>query len=96
MSASHAGQSGSAATATRIEEAITAPLASLGLDVEAVELTPAGKRRVLRIAVDKDGGSRSTRSPTPPVPSARCSTARTSWDSCPTRSRSPPGASTGR
>ncbi len=56
MSASHAGQSGSAATATRIEDAITAPLAALGLDVEAVELTPAGKRRVLRIAVDKDGG----------------------------------------
>jgi ribosome maturation factor RimP len=27
-----------------------------GLDVEAVELTPAGKRRVLRVAVDKDGG----------------------------------------
>ncbi len=56
MSASHAGQSGSAATATRIEEAIIAPLASLALDLEAVELTPAGKRRVLRIAVDKDGG----------------------------------------
>ncbi len=56
MSASHAGQSGSAATVTRIEEAIIAPLASLALDVEAVELTPAGKRRVLRIAVDKDGG----------------------------------------
>ena len=27
-----------------------------GLDVEAVELTPAGKRRLLRVAVDKDGG----------------------------------------
>ena len=26
------------------------------LDVEAVEITPAGKRRILRIAVDKDGG----------------------------------------
>ena len=32
------------------------PLRQLGLDVEAVELTPAGKRRVLRVAVDKDGG----------------------------------------
>ena len=32
------------------------PLRALGLDVEAVELTPAGKRRVLRVAVDKDGG----------------------------------------
>jgi ribosome maturation factor RimP len=56
MNASHAGQSGTAATATRVEEALVAPLASLGFDVEAVELTAAGKRRVLRIAVDKDGG----------------------------------------
>jgi ribosome maturation factor RimP len=35
---------------------VAGPLAALDLDVEAVELTPAGKRRVLRIAVDKDGG----------------------------------------
>ena len=28
----------------------------MGLDLEAVELTPAGRRRVLRVAVDKDGG----------------------------------------
>ncbi|MQW76581.1 ribosome maturation factor RimP [Nocardioides sp. dk4132] len=40
----------------RIETELAEPLAALGLDVEAVELTPAGKRRVLRIAVDKDGG----------------------------------------
>ncbi|WP_246088153.1 ribosome maturation factor RimP [Nocardioides albertanoniae] len=39
-----------------IEEALTDPLQSLGLDVEAVEVTPAGKRRILRVAVDKDGG----------------------------------------
>jgi ribosome maturation factor RimP len=32
------------------------PLGALGLDIEAVEITPAGKRRVLRVAVDKDGG----------------------------------------
>jgi ribosome maturation factor RimP len=32
------------------------PLAAAGLDVEAIELTPAGKRRMLRVAVDKDGG----------------------------------------
>ena len=56
MGASHAGQSGTATTASRIEEELIAPLASLDLDVEAVELTPAGKRRVLRVAVDKDGG----------------------------------------
>ncbi|KQQ41632.1 ribosome maturation factor RimP [Nocardioides sp. Leaf307] len=40
----------------RIEAELTGPLAALGLDVEAVEITPAGKRRVLRVAVDQDGG----------------------------------------
>jgi ribosome maturation factor RimP len=28
----------------------------MGLDIEAVDITPAGKRRILRVAVDKDGG----------------------------------------
>ena len=40
----------------RLESELTPQLASLGLDVEAVEITPAGKRRILRVAVDKDGG----------------------------------------
>ena len=40
----------------RLAGVLTAPLAEVGLDVEAVELTPAGKRRLLRVAVDKDGG----------------------------------------
>ena len=40
----------------RISEEIEAPIRALGLDLEAVELTPAGKRRVLRVAVDQDGG----------------------------------------
>jgi ribosome maturation factor RimP len=40
----------------RIETELVAPLTALELDVEAVEITPAGKRRILRIAVDKDGG----------------------------------------
>lgn len=39
-----------------VTDALTGPLAELGLDLEAVELTPAGKRSVLRVAVDKDGG----------------------------------------
>jgi ribosome maturation factor RimP len=43
-------------TRDRVAAALTAPLAAVGLDVEAVELTPAGKRRLLRVAVDKDGG----------------------------------------
>jgi ribosome maturation factor RimP len=41
---------------SRITEALRDPLMGLDLDLEAVEVTPAGKRRVLRIAVDKDGG----------------------------------------
>lgn len=40
----------------RIEQELVTPLEALGLDVEAVELTPAGKRRVLRVAVDGDDG----------------------------------------
>jgi ribosome maturation factor RimP len=35
---------------------LTGPLSAVGLDVEAIELTPAGRRRLLRVAVDKDGG----------------------------------------
>ena len=44
------------ATRDRIESELTGPLGALGLDVEAVELTPAGNRRVLRVAVDTDAG----------------------------------------
>ncbi len=39
-----------------VEAALAEPLRELELDVEAVEITPAGKRRMLRVAVDKDGG----------------------------------------
>lgn len=44
------------ATRDRITAAVTDPLGDLGLDLEAIELTPAGKRRLLRVAVDRDGG----------------------------------------
>lgn len=44
------------ATRDRVEAELEGPLSQLGLDVEAVEVTPAGKRRILRVAVDKDGG----------------------------------------
>ena len=40
----------------QIERELADPLRALDLDVEAVELTPAGKRRILRIAVDGDDG----------------------------------------
>jgi ribosome maturation factor RimP len=41
---------------SRIADALRDRLSLLGLDLEAVELSPAGKRRVLRVAVDQDGG----------------------------------------
>lgn len=44
------------ATRERIHAELVEPLSALGLDLEAVELSPAGKRKVLRIAVDTDGG----------------------------------------
>ncbi len=43
-------------TRDRLAEVLTEPLSAVGLDVEAVDLTPAGKRRMLRVAVDRDGG----------------------------------------
>ena len=44
------------ATRDQIEAELAGPLSALGLDLESVEVTPAGKRRILRVAVDKDGG----------------------------------------
>ena len=35
---------------------LTRPLLELGLDLEALDVTAAGRRRVVRVAVDKDGG----------------------------------------
>ncbi len=43
-------------TRDRLAGVLEGPLAAVGLDVEAIELSAAGKRRMLRIAVDKDGG----------------------------------------
>lgn len=43
-------------TRDQLAGVLSAPLAAVGLDLEAVELTPAGKRRMLRVAIDKDGG----------------------------------------
>ena len=43
-------------TRDRLAEELSAPMGALGLDLEAVDLSSAGKRRVLRVAVDKDGG----------------------------------------
>ena len=43
-------------TRDRLAEQLLDPMLQLGLDLEAVDLSSAGKRRVLRVAVDKDGG----------------------------------------
>ena len=43
-------------TRDRLAGVLSESLAAVGLDVEAIELTPAGRRRLLRVAVDKDGG----------------------------------------
>lgn len=40
----------------RLVEELTGPVQSLGLDLEAVEVRAAGQRRLLRVAVDRDGG----------------------------------------
>jgi ribosome maturation factor RimP len=43
-------------TRDRLVEELTSPLLTLGLDLEGLEVSPAGRRRVLRVAVDTDGG----------------------------------------
>ena len=43
-------------TRDRLAEQLLDPMLQLGLDLEAIDLSSAGKRRVLRVAVDKDGG----------------------------------------
>jgi ribosome maturation factor RimP len=43
-------------TRDRLADELTGPIGRLGLDLEAVDLTSAGKRHVLRVAIDKDGG----------------------------------------
>ena len=40
----------------RLEQLAERHVTALGLDLEAVELSPSGKHRVLRVVVDADGG----------------------------------------
>lgn len=42
--------------ADRLVEVLAPVVASAGYDLEDVVVTPAGKRRMVRVAVDKDGG----------------------------------------
>lgn len=42
--------------AETVEHLVERCVSELGLDLEAVEITPAGKHKVLRVALDVDGG----------------------------------------
>lgn len=44
------------AVANRVEQALTPVVAAEGFDLEAVEVQPAGRRRLVRVLVDRDGG----------------------------------------
>lgn len=50
------GTPSTAGTVDRLTALLAAPVEALGLDLEAIDLSKAGKRSVLRVAVDKDGG----------------------------------------
>ncbi len=43
-------------TRDRLLSLLVEPLSTVGLDLEGVDLSSAGRRRVLRVAVDRDGG----------------------------------------
>lgn len=44
------------AVADRVERALQPVVAERGLDLEAVDVQPAGRRRLVRVLVDRDGG----------------------------------------
>jgi ribosome maturation factor RimP len=44
------------AVTDRVERALTPVVAAQGFDLEAVEVQPAGRRRLIRVLVDRDGG----------------------------------------
>jgi ribosome maturation factor RimP len=44
------------ASSTSLQAGLTEPLAALGVDVESVDVQKAGRRHVVRIVVDRDGG----------------------------------------
>ena len=41
----------------RLVQLLTPVVEAAGLDLEDVTVSPAGKRRIVRVVVDKDGGS---------------------------------------
>jgi ribosome maturation factor RimP len=47
---------GTTATRDRLVDTLRPAIERAGLDLEDVEVTPAGRRRLVRVVVDKDGG----------------------------------------
>lgn len=41
---------------TELLDGLSAPLAELGVDLEDIEVTKAGRRHVVRVVIDRDGG----------------------------------------
>ena len=44
------------AVADRVEQALEPAISKRGLDLEVVDVQPAGRRRLVRVLVDRDGG----------------------------------------
>lgn len=44
------------ATGSTLRDGLSEPLAELGVDVEEVEIQQAGRRQVVRVVIDRDGG----------------------------------------
>jgi ribosome maturation factor RimP len=53
-----------AASAARLRELVMPEVAAVGYDLEDLSVTAAGRRSVVRVVVDKDGGVTSTTSRT--------------------------------
>lgn len=51
-----AADSGLKALPAKLEILLEPVVTEAGLDLESVEVTPAGRRRVLRVVIDRDGG----------------------------------------
>ncbi len=69
----------------------------LDMDLEGIRVTAAGRRRLLRVVIDADGGvSLDDIALASRELSAEAGRAPPRWASCPTPSRCPRRASTGR
>mgnify|MGYP001164647263 FL=1 len=46
----------SASSAEAVTSGLRGPLSDMGIDLESVEVSKAGRRHVVRVVVDRDGG----------------------------------------